>query len=75
MGTNGTTGAGGRTISNTPQFVPTVKRAFNIGYANVTYLDPRDVKIDEFQVRIGEAPYPTSDYTAYTIPSSAFDNP
>ena len=75
MGTNGTTGAGGRTISNTSQFVPTVKRTFDIGYANITYLDPRDVKIDEFQVRIGEAPYPTSDYTAYTIPPSAFDNP
>jgi hypothetical protein len=75
MGTNGTTGAGGRTISNTGNFVPTIKRTFDIGYANITYLDPRDVKIDEFQVRIGEAPYPTGDYTAYTIPTSAFDNP
>ena len=74
MGTNGTTGAG-RTVSGTTDFVPSVKRTFDIGYSNVTYIDPRDVKIDEFQVRIGEAPYPTSDYTAYTIPTSAFDNP
>ncbi len=74
MGTNGTTGAG-RTVSGTTDFVPSVKRTFDIGYANVTYIDPRDVKVDEFQVRIGEAPYPSTDSTSYTIPVSAFDNP
>lgn len=75
MGTNGNTGSGSRTITNTPYFVPSVARTFNIGYANVTYIDPKSIKIDEFQVRTGEAPYPTSDYTSYPIPTAPFENP
>lgn len=75
MGHNGYTGSGGRLISNTSQFVPGVARAFDLGYANVTYIDPKQIRVDEFRAFVGQAPYPTSDNTAYAIPTAAFENP
>lgn len=75
MGHNGYTGSGGRLISNTSQFVPGVARAFDIGYANVSYIDPKQIRIDEFRVLVGQAPYPISDSTAYAIPTASFENP
>jgi len=48
-------------------------KAFRIGYANVTYLETKAIKIDEWRVTSGEAKYPTSG--TYTIPTIPFPDP
>lgn len=74
MGSNGQTGAV-ITVSGTPQFLPSVPRAFDIGHANLTNLQAKPVRIDEFSVRLNQAPYPTTAATAYTVPTSQFPDP
>ena len=43
---------------------------FRIGYANVTYLETKAIKIDEFRVFAGEAKYPLSGN--YVVPTTPF---
>lgn len=45
-------------------------KAFRIGYANVTGLETKAIKIDEFRVFAGEAKYPLSG--KYSVPTTPF---
>lgn len=48
-------------------------KSFRIGYADVSYLETKAVKIDEFRVIANEARYPLSG--TYIVPTTSFPDP
>jgi hypothetical protein len=69
IGSGGTVGTN-RLVSTT-SFVG--NKGFRIGYANVTYLETKAIKIDEFRVYENAANYPTSG--TYSPPTIPFPDP
>lgn len=68
-GSNGNVGEN-RLVADT-SFVG--NKGFRIGRANMTYTDPKPVKIDEWRIVVNEANYPTSG--TYSPPTFPFPDP
>ena len=68
-GANGNVGEN-RLVADTP-FVG--NKGFRIGRANMTYTDPKSVKVDEWRIVVNESNYPTSG--TYSPPNFPFPDP